>query len=46
MHRTALLAVAIAIPATSLAGQTTPAAPPAQPAATIWSVRNWTRVEA
>src|SRR5688572_1069159 len=46
MYRAALLAIATAIPATALAGQTAPASPPPEPAATVWSVRNWTRAEA
>jgi hypothetical protein len=42
---TVLLIVAIAFPASSLARQTVAASPPPDPASTIWTVRNWTRVE-
>lgn len=41
----ALLVVAMTIPLTAFAGQTAGAAPPAEPAATVWSIRNWTRAE-
>ena len=44
MHRAALIAIALTIPAGSLAGQAT-AAPPPVPAVTVWSARNWTRTE-
>jgi hypothetical protein len=45
MHRAALIAIALTIPAASLAGQATAAAPPPVPAVTVWSARNWTRAE-
>jgi Alginate export len=45
MHRAALFVLALTIPAASLAGQATPAAPPPEAAVTVWNARNWTRAE-
>jgi hypothetical protein len=45
MSRSFLLVVGLMIPATSLTGQSVPASSQPDPAATIWSARNWTRAE-
>ena len=42
---TAVLALALTMPAVARAGQATVAAPPVEPPVTVWTARNWTRAE-
>jgi len=47
VNRISLATAMVMVQAASLAGQTAPpSTPPPEPAATVWSVRNWTRAEA